>query len=370
MQQEQGPYSSGQQVLPPLLAMLLLSISWVGGPGLTSDSYLYLEGARHLQTQGFHQLFDQLAFRAKPPGFSLYLWLIGSNQTVFMLGQTLCIGLSTYLAGRWLDRRWRLPAWSLWAKVLLASATPMLLVHHFLWTEGLFVLLLLCYWRLLSDQKEGMSLARLVLIASCGLALVSIKHIAMVWVVAASSWLLLQGRWRAAAAQGLPPLLAFVAWQWVLDTTAPEMQRMDYISGVNLWSNLSTYASGIADWFLPRAASVPGLSLSITGLFFAAVAWAGFRSKSALGSEAGLLALSMMLYAGAMLPKGILELGDVERYLSLIVIPALLLGSHYLNWLRGLSPKGQKTALLLAWLWLLYPLSRSLYNLSFWAGWH
>ena len=359
------------QVLPSLVAMTLLSLSWAGGLGYTSDSLLYLQGAAHLSDYGYEGLFTTLAFRAKPPGFSTLLWLSGRIPAVLMLLQTLLLGMTVHLASRQVGTFWSTTTWQWWARCLLAVATPLVLVHHFLWTEGVFLLLLLSYWLLLmrieqaADSRKGL----VFLLLLCGLALVSIKHIAMVFVVAGSLWLLVRRSWWLAAVQGLVPLLAFVLWQLALSKAAPTMGRMDYISGVQLWSNLSTYATGICDWLFPLSERLAPLNVLVALTLLFLISYAGLQSKVRRQSSSGLLAISILLYGAAMLPKGILEPGDIERYLSLIFIPMVLLAGHYEYLLQRLSPKGAQLAQLLAWGWLLYPLLRTSQNVAFWAGW-
>ncbi|MEJ8757838.1 hypothetical protein WG947_12565 [Pontibacter sp. H259] len=356
------------------LAILLVCL-W-DGIGITFDSYLYLLGSTYLQQHGLTDIFIVPAFRAKPPVLAILyallqnnLWLIKLATLAFLAG-TLWVNfrLATILISDTFFRRF--------AKALLATATPFMLVHSFLWSEPFFIFIFslygLCSYRALQKQVKT---SQLYLLPLLGLLLIGLRHIGVVFVLGYSLYLLLHYRKFAVSARVplmlnvLLPVLGLFAWHSSVLAHSSNAGGYDLLQGLDVWRNFMVYADVLKVWLLPPGLPFAGLLNIVVVIVYLAAAVLAI--KQSYTSEKRHLVLLFILgaaaYGGLMLFKGDLLVSDNERYLAVIYAPLTLLLFYVISNLASHTTINRKLIYLAFILWFCYPLMRTLYNTSRWA---
>ncbi|NDK57191.1 hypothetical protein [Pontibacter fetidus] len=362
-----------EDLLLATVGVALLSVCLWDGIGITFDSHLYLLGSTYLQQHGFTDLFTVPAFRTKPPVLSALYALLQNNiqliklSNLLFLAGTLLVNfkLATILIDDLFFRRL--------TKAVLASATPFMLVHSFLWSEPFFlfvlsVYFLLSYHALLHTHKT----AWLYVLPVLGLLLVGLRHIGVVYVLCSGVYVLMHYKYFSRK-QLMPiilnvllPVLALLWWHTQVVAHSGDAGEYNLIRNLNLQRNFLVYADVLKVWLAPPGLPFPEVLAIVAFIGYAIVAWLAVRQS--YGSKARHLVLLFLLtsggYAGLMLLKGDLLTDDNERYLSLVYAPLTILLFYVLQ--NRMVTINRKLVWLFFIVWFAYPLARTLYNVNRW----
>jgi hypothetical protein len=365
-----------EDLLFTAIGVIILAICLWDGIGITFDSHLYLLGSSYLQQHGFSDLFTVPAFRAKPPVLSALYALLQNNVLLIKLSNLLLLtgtllvnfSLATILISDTFFRRF--------TKAMLATATPFMLVHSFLWSEPFFLFILSLYFlmsykALLQTRKTSW----LYLLPVLGLLLIGLRHIGVVYVLIGSLYLLLHYK-RFSKTQLIPvvlnvvlPPLVLLWWHTSVLAHGGNAGEYNLIRNLDLVRNFLVYTDVLKVWLLPPGMPFPELLSVVVFIVYAVVA--GLAVKQSYTSEVKHLVILFILasggYAGLMLLKGDLLADDNERYLSVIYAPLTILLFYVIsNWVAQ-TTINRKLVWLLFILWFSYPLVRTLYNVNRWA---
>ncbi|MFT7033427.1 MAG: hypothetical protein ACJA2S_001935 [Cyclobacteriaceae bacterium] len=354
-----------------LLSAVILGLCLWDGPLITFDSNLYLKGSQHLNQFGFNELFSSGAFRAKPPFYPVLLSLIGNNITIAtwtnLLFHILSLGLSFFLINELVQEK----TLRLVTKGLVALGVPVILIHNFLLPESIFMFLwnvqLVMVYLILKKPSNKLFL---LLTFSC-LLMLGLRHIGIILIVPSSLFLVYHFRnseHRIVAILNLSlPLLVFFTWQVLLFNKAGNLSRLDHFNGLDLLSNSYQVLLHFSRWFIPSTGVfIIDLvtSLVIVGcLGYLIMINISDKESKSFSTLSILIAITFLVFIAL---KGDLLLSDIERYLSLIYLPTLLLCISGLQTLK--YRLGAKAFNLLLILWMIYPIGRLTKNVILWSG--
>ncbi|MER2998047.1 hypothetical protein [Pontibacter populi] len=365
-----------EDILFTLIGVLILAACLRDGIGITFDSYLYLLGGSYLLQNGFSDILAVPAFQAKPPVLSgLYallqndLWLIRISNLLF-LGGSLWANFKfvNLLVGTTFFRRF--------IKALLATATPFMLVHSFLWSEPFFIFILSLYYLLSYQALAKPAITKqLYLLPLLGLLLVGLRHIGVVFAIVCSLYLLLHYK-RFTKRQLIPvllnvilPPLALLGWHVGVLVHGSDTEAYNLLKDLDLMRNFLVYADVLKVWLVPPGLPFPNVLAVLAFIIYGAVAVIAVKQSysSELKHLVILFIVSATAYAGLMLFKGDLLVDDNERYLSVVYAPLTMLLFYVVsNWAVQTTINRNLIYLLLL-LWFSYPLVRTLYNANRWA---
>ena len=354
-----------------LLSVAVLVLCLWNGPLITFDSDLYLKGSQHLSQFGFNNLFSSGAFRAKPPLYPILLNLIGNNITIAsytnLFFHVLSIGLSFFLINQLVQEK----NLRLVTKCLVALGVPIILIHNFLLPEAIFMFLwnvhLVLVYLIL--KKPSNKLFLLLILSS--LLMFGLRHIGIILIVPSSLFLIYHFRksqYKIVTILNLVlPLLVFFGWQFLLFKEAGNLSRLDHFNGLDILNNAYQVLLHFSRWFIP---STGVFILDLVATLFTAGCLGYLIRINISGKESKAFSIFSILIAITFLVfialKGDLLLSDIERYLSLIYLPTLLLCMPSLQTLK--DRLGAKTFKLLLILWMIYPIARLANNAILWSG--
>jgi len=134
-----------------ILAILLILLSTSKfGPGISADSVAYMHAARSLAGgDGFVYFGFNAPFIQWPPLypsllalaelFKADIWAAANYLNAFILG------LIIFISGMWFSRKVKNGIYVLWGLGAMAFSVPLLYVSRYVWSEPLFILLLLLF---------------------------------------------------------------------------------------------------------------------------------------------------------------------------------------------------------------------------------
>lgn len=341
------------------------------GPLITFDSDLYLKGSQHLSQFGFNNLFSSGAFRAKPPLYPILLSLAGSNITIAtwtnLLFHILSIGLSFFLINQLVQEKNLRFA----TKSLTALGVPIILIHNFLLPEALFMFLwnvhLVLGYLILKKPSNKLFL----LLTFSSLLMLGLRHIGIILIIPSSLFLVYYFRnnqFRIVSILNLAlPLLVFVAWQFLLFKEAGNLSRLDHFKGLDIFNNAYQVLLHFTRWFIPSS-GVFILDLVATLVTIGCLTYLVRINISDKESKAFSIfsVLVVFVFLVFIALKGDLLLSDIERYISLIYLPTMLLCIPSLETLK--DRLGARAFNLLLILWMIYPIGRLANNVILWSG--
>ncbi|TAE12361.1 MAG: hypothetical protein EAZ95_12495 [Bacteroidetes bacterium] len=333
------------------------------GVGLTYDSQNYVWASNTWAGKGILQNHDGVPFLQQPPLFPLFLSLFVPYQLIIISWfNTFCLGLVVWiwgiLGGKLLESRvW----WALYVG-LLGLATPLFLVHQFLWSEPLFLVLMSVHLWALYQYQQGRQGGYLVLMAVASALLCLQRSIGFVFVFGTIAGLLLQKDTRnklfPVLAYSAGALLPFLGWVLVvLAQKTPTEFAETYGIQDNFVAGILMLVESLALWFLPAQVPLVGK------VFFCALCafWVG---KACLLLKQGVflrsLACSILLYLLVLCLKKS-DFSDTERFVAVLYPLVLLLLFQPLP-----SPTPARWWVLCVCLLCLYPVGRCLKNIVFW----
>ena len=360
---------------PLLIGLVLLFVALIPGLKTTSDSFLYRQGAEYLFENGFEGIFQQKVFLAKPVLFSLFLIPFVNKLYLLKIVHMVIYCTSFYLVNLLLrlyieDHLYR------WIyNLLFVLSTVIIMDHVFVWTEPLFLMLLLLYLLKLYQNFESISKWKLVALTVTGLSLCLLKHVGIFFVIfpAAMTWIYcMQKKEKPAilwlsSIQLVVPVFYFLIWHFLVWEYGGNPNRIDHFSGVDFIGNYQLISKAITSWFfIPVISKYVGcifLPVMLTFLFLT------IRLSTKRSIRWFLLAslVTVGIYLIILFTKGDMIFSDDDRYVSLIypIIMLLLVGG--VEKMTNLRPKIKPHLLILSGVFIVYNLVRVVKNVWFWS---
>lgn len=355
-----------------IVAVVLQLYSTQCAPGITYDSNQYLASAKSFAHNQTLLHADGSPHVDHVPLYSLILSFLGEHRLQWSkYFNTLCLStillIFAYLCRQTLSKtvNYRLFILS------LALATPLQLIHHFVWSEPLFVVLLACILLLLYKYQQKPHPAHYWAVTGLSFILCLQRNpgIFLVAGVALSLWLFTQaGFWRAVL-YGCLGVSGWVGWTIVgMQLTQSGLHPAAYniFGNILVKQNLDHYLNAISAWFVPLV--IPLLmraSAFIVGLFL--IAWWMKKHDLRLNKFTKTLLTTATTYIVFLQLTERISFHETERYAA-VVFPLLWLVffqvcdavSEYI------APNRQWLLTGLMVVWLSYPILRTVKNIHLW----
>lgn len=349
-----------------IFALIAQLLSTHCGLGLTSDSYLYIEGAEYFKGSLEGSMTDQPVFQAKPPLFSLFLSALPMLVLPFVYSILLVINL--LILARVVFVVLSSGTWRTLAFIAVASFTPLVMVHVYLWTEPLFlVFLYFAVFILVTSTGSSLKKSSTIILAFVAILMVLTRHVGLFFVfgifIAMSldrslGWI-----------NGLIVLIAglgmFLIWNFAImsDGMADRVHTLSAPIAAGKFArfqNIEYYLGAASSWLLPNA-----INKWVRILFFLVVSVGFFLMVRSKGSKPGVvkifLIISLTYYILMHISFLIVE-SSADRYLMPIYpLVAITVFSIF----ESLSIK-VKWPIIIVLVWLIYPVSRTIKNSLFW----
>lgn len=348
------------------------------GLGITYDSVNYLHAGYTLATQGELLRPSGQPFVEWTPLYPVLiagLYAIWGNLTQpVLIFQALTAGCVVWITSRWMRRFFHEPLLFLAALLALAFATPLLLVHHFAWSESFFVLLLSMYAQVLlwyGQQPDKRTFFLLVLLG----ALIGLQRNAGLFFIMSGVLILWQFpkpmAWQRRLGNGgllgfLSVIPLFIWWMRNYQLAGRVMAGPTGIPKTFLthWTEINDVLTG---WFLPNEIPLSLRMLLVYGLVAGALLYWWQHKKPLVIPQ---VAVPAWLFGGYFVcfhfTGRIADVAD-DRYLAPVYIFGVVLFFALLDQLSGLLSQRMNVWLLAGCLlWTVYPVSRSIANVYFW----
>lgn len=293
-------------------ALALLVYSIFPEIGLTYDSDLYLKLARNLSTQGF----DQQSFGSKPPLYPILLWMLQGDPLVISLFNLTCWIASMILTFKIFAPRIKDEFLKIAFSTVLIFATPIMMVHNFVWTEPFFILLTLNFLVLIEKEQ---TLRNWIFQALILVGMVSLKHLGIALIFGFGVVTLLKNRdLKKAFIIYTPSIVFFILWQYKSYLIRGDFSRLDHTTDLNLYQNLEWIGQTFLHWFEPF--SIPGLFSILVAISASVTLLLHFWKADTTTRYFLSIPLSIIT---VLITKADLLEADMERYLSVAFSPLL-----------------------------------------------
>ena len=315
-----------------LSGLLAIYLANQYGVGITGDSLYYLRISRDFQLNGLLTILDSPAAGPKPPLYPIVLSLFNDNALVLnLLGFTVTYLLSAWWAGCWLKNAFYYIVFC----GLMGLGTPVILVHVFVWTEPLFMPLMLLFYFLLYKALIEKKWYWFLLAGVLASTMCAIRYAGILVFASVIVGMLVGGKVsrKYMLLIGLLGILFFLIWFGL----APEnliwrvkLALTPYTEGRVYWygRNVVAFLEGFGLWFLPL--NLPFILRIVFSLAWLALTGYAVKKLSKVGKEGVLriLLISFLSYYLMLHLVYLIEYYTVERYL-LPFYPAVILGILY-----------------------------------------
>lgn len=355
-----------------IVGVVLQLYSTQCAPGITYDSNQYLASAKSFAHNQTLLHADGTPHVDHVPLYSLILSFLGENRLQWSKYlNTLCLGaillMFAYLCRQTLAKtvNYRLCILS------LALATPLQLIHHFVWSEPLFVVLLAGILVFLYKYQQQPHPAHYWAITGLSFILCLQRNpgIFLVAGVALSLWVFTQAGFGRVLLYGCLGVSGWVGWTIVgMQLTQSGLHPAAYniFGNILVKQNLDHYLNAISAWFVPLA--IPLLirgSAFIVGVLL--IAWWMRKYNLRLDKFTKILLTIAATYIVFLQLTERISFHETERYAA-VVFPLLWLVffqvydtlSEYI----ALNHQWLLTALMVVW--LSYPTLRTAKNIHLW----
>jgi hypothetical protein len=334
---------------------------------LTDDSRNYLSAARSFASSGEFLSPDGSYFVAWPPLFPVLLSWTSDPLPLWMIINVLlkiAIGLFIYLIStRFISNR------SVQHLFTLAClwGVHLTMISAFLWSELLFLLLLLINFMIAVSWKNSVS--KFAMICVTGFLLCLQRNAGVFYIASIFFWMLLDQevpmnrRLLAAFAFAGISLSGWAIWMMHIHSVSDEFNFAAFHFFEDPIHNAFLISSKVGKLWLPG----PGWLTSIAGVMITAslclFLWREIRQRRALQ----LLILIIVIYSCGLWSLGQLNSHDLDRLISVVVPLLYLLGFVAIDKLVGkISLSSLRIAVIGMILWSFYPLGRTVQNARLW----
>jgi hypothetical protein len=339
------------------------------GLGYTNDSHLYIEIAKEINSTDFLLVEG---FNIKPPALPILIFLVGvQNMSWINFLCYLCIqGLGVYWSRKITDRSVRYSF-----LIILVFATPHILISSFMWTEPLFLSVMLFSFYLWNKFHQTNQLKFMVPAIILLLLLPFIRFAGIFLIFPLLGFLLLTSKNSKRLVFVAFLVLLCLSSVWVfffMDGFSGRWERFIHplLSGrlSHLEFNLSSYSKALSSWFFPYAIDGFVLRLISISIMLATIYKS---SKVYFKQKRNILFLSPLLcfiYFLFMMLVFKVEYYAAERYLSifylLIILNIFLHLDHSVESIKSIYFKWSLYLCII--IFALYSFLRTIKNVYFW----
>ena len=313
---------------PIVVVLLSLALQWyshAGGLLYTPDSCSYMAATK---------TFD--GYLHWPPLFPVVLFVFGS---VWYWMQLLITGAIGILVINQTKKMIADPVLQLLCLISIMLGVHLLMIGVFLWSELLFVLILLCFVKALEED-------RFVLAIILGFLLCLQRHAGLFFVIGAAVWM-----WdlRRSLLLLFISSSGFVAW----NIYASVIDDNQYLHSIP--QNLSVMSASMMRSLLP----IPGIFL----LIVVGVMIYFLRSDK----KTRLMSILVLTYFFGMICLVLFLVDDIERFMAVVIPFFMILVFRTLEMVAARQTSvARKMLIVLVICWLMYPLSRTVKNAVQW----
>jgi len=356
------------------IALLFLALTLSDGIGLSFDFNLLLQGAEHIKENGLNRLFEAGAFRAKPPLFPIFLYLLDNNLLLIAWSNFLFYACSLCLSFYMVDQLIIAFSYRILLKSTIAFSTPLLLIHEFLLPEPIFMVVWYIHLIAVIKMMNLPSSKWISILLITSILLIGLRHIGIVLVTLTGSFLFYHLRqttfkiW-SVVSLSIPSFLFFL-WQYLLSNHVGHYERLDHFSGVDIFGNTLQVVIHFTKWFFPNTGMIT-IDLTVSLITICCIAYlvrlSIGRSKSNVSFKYFLVIL-IFVFPVFIILKGDLIYSDIERYLSIIYLPLFILIISGLEQFQATYSIHKNIIVFTYTIWLIYPLIRMVNNVLLWSG--
>jgi hypothetical protein len=328
------------------------------GVGKTYDSENYVWASNTYTERGVLENRDGVPFLQQPPLFPVVL----SFAKPYQVAWSSWLNTACLVGTVWL---WLLLAGKVWGNTIvwyfyggfLAFAMPLYLVHQFLWSEPLFLLLVSLHFIILERYERTKKTIFWWLLVVVAWLFCLQRSIGIVFVLGTAGAYLWAGKGRNIA-MWLYLLMAssgFLVWLiCVLYVRLPTEVVATYGLQDDAWAGISMCTESLGRWFLPTQASAWGVWVVLAVILIFKRRIFVFKDSvwASLGLSTGLYILVLCLKKS--------DFSDTERFVA-VLYPVFLLGIF-----STLPTQNTKIAVLCLCLLWIYPTVRCVKNVVFW----
>ena len=355
-----------------IIALGLQLYSTHCAPGITYDSRQYLSSAQSFATN--QQLLNEEGkpHLAHTPLYAITLSFLGKNRLqLSKYVNTICLAITLllwlYLGNQVLTR----DVYQWLFAIVLALATPLQLVHHFVWSEPMFVMLLSASVVLLYKYSKKNHPKYLLALALLGFFLCLQRNpgIFLVAGFALGLWWFLGVKWWKVFAYTLIATLGWLFWTFYTFTANPKGTQPAFhnvLEELLSRHNLDHHLNVLSSWFLPISIPLmPRALLFSILLIFVLVAVLYWQIKP--GKFTKVLLTLVFVYIICLQFTERVDYHETTRYLA-VIFPLIFLALFQLLELinEHLPMIIARTFKLIVLLWLLYPIGRTWKNVGSW----
>ncbi len=291
-----------------LVALALLLFGIFPNIGLTYDSHLYLRLSENLTELGF----AQSSFGSKPPLYPILLWVLQNNLLLISIFNVACWTASMVLVHKLLIRKIKNDFYQISFAAIVLFSTPVFMVHNFVWTESVFMALVLGFLYLQvhrqSNPRINAGLSILLLVG-----MVALKHLGIGLVLGFALVSFWKEKSLRKALLYIPAILFFILWQLKSYSIRGDLSRLDHSTGLDLSQNLNWIGQTLIHWFEP--VTVPGFaSIGFCILTFSFLLYE-LRLEKAEHRYFEVIPIVLLLIVAT---KADLLQADMERYFALL----------------------------------------------------
>lgn len=358
-----------------LMGQVFICLSLLPGLKTTSDSLLYLNGAEYLIENGLTGLFQQDVFLAKPLLYSFFLIPFANKLFLLKIVHCLLYGTTFYLANLLVKSLIKDTIFQWIFNLLLAFSVVIIMDHVFIWTEPLFLMLLMFYALQLHYNFESAGKLHLILLTITGLLICLLKHVGIFFVTIPALFTLINAVYTKkksaiillSVLHFIVPIVYFLVWQWMVWEFGGNHSRIDHFSGLDLISNYQLIANSITKWFvIPDIADY--LGWLILPLLLAFILYSiSLQKAQSIQWWAYSCMGTIMIYLIILFTKGDMIFSDDDRYVSVIypIVMLLLVGGA--EKITETRPKIKPHLIILSGVFIVYNLARVIKNTWFWS---
>lgn len=356
------------------IAVLFLALTLSDGIGLSFDFNLLMQGAEHIKDNGLDRLFEVGAFRAKPPLFPIFIYLLDNNFLLIAWSNFFFYACSLYLSFYLVNQLITDLSYRILLKSTIALSTPLLLIHKFLLPEPIFMVM--WYIHLIAVVKilTRASSKWLSIFLITSILLIGLRHIGIIFVVLSGSFLCYHLRKTTFKIWGVVnlsiPLFLFFLWQYLLSIHVGHYERLNHFSGLDIIGNTLQVVIHFTKWFFPNTGMI-SIDLIMSLITISCIAFLVRLSIARSTSNVlfkYFLAILIFVFPFFIILKGDLIYSDIERYLSIIYLPLFIIILSGLVQAQATLRIHKNIIVITYTIWLIYPLIRMVNNVLLWSG--
>lgn len=338
------------------------------GLGYTYDSHLYVEIADEINSINF---FLVQGFNIKPPVFPIFIFLFGEENIIWInFFSYLCIqSIGVYFSHIIKDRLIRYSF-----LIILIFATPHLLINSFLWTEPIFLAVMLLSFYFLERFYRTNQLKFLITAIILLSILPFIRFAGIFLIFPLLGFLILtNGIKRILIVPVLVILLLIIGWMFLFQEGFwGRWERFihPYLTGrlIPFESNLFSYTKALSSWFFPY--SIDSFFTRLTSVVIVVIVVIK-STKTYFKLKRNILFLSPLLfliYFFLIMSVFKVEYYAAERYLSifylLIILNILIQIDNFIKSSESFYFK--RVAYFCVFAFCIYSFLRTIKNVFFW----